>query len=162
MQIFKSNTLRSRTQSAGFGIKVIPEQDLSLLGAPLLPEAVRPILESKLENLKLMTSRLKLIDNHEALFLLQHCFAIPKLTYFLITSPCFMDEIVLEKFDITIKESLVDILNISLSVYAYKQLTLPIAKGGLGLHLTTEVALSGYLSSVCATKSTARLLTGLP
>ena len=140
------------------GIKVVQEQNLSLLGAPKLAEAIGSILEPKLENLRLMTSRLKEIDNHEALFLLRHCFAIPKLTYFLRTAPCFMNESLLGNFDNTIKESLVDILNTSLSDFSYNQLTLPITKGGLGLRLTSEVALSGYLSSVCATKSTVRLL----
>ena len=41
---------------------------------------------------------------------------------------------------------------------AYNQATLPISKGGLGLRLATEIALSGFLSSVCATKSMARNL----
>ena len=41
---------------------------------------------------------------------------------------------------------------------AYNQATLPIAKGGLGLRLASEIALSGFLSSVCATKLTTRLL----
>ena len=139
------------------GIRIIEKHELSLLGSPLFPEALRSVLEPKLENLKLMTSTLREIDNHEALFLLRHCFTIPKLTYFLRTSPCFMAINILENFDETIKDSLVDILNISLSESAYRQLTLPIVKGGLGLRLTTEIALSGYLSSVCATKSTARL-----
>ena len=92
------------------------------------------------------------------LLLLQHCFSIPKLTYFLRTSPCFMEERFLENFDKLIKDSLVQILNISLTECFYKQLTLPIAKGGLGLRLTTDLALSGYLSSVSATKSKAQLL----
>ena len=87
------------------GIKITEKQTLSLLGAPIFPEAVNSILEPKLENLKLMTSRLHEIDNHEALFLLQHCFSIPKLTYFLRASPCFMVRNILENVDTTIKES---------------------------------------------------------
>ena len=51
-----------------------------------------------------------------------------------------------------------NILNISMSPPSYEQATLPIACGGLGLRLATEIALVGYLSSVCATKETARLL----
>ena len=110
-----------------YGIKIIERKHLSLLGAPLFPEAVSSIMESKLENLKLMLSRLKEIDSHEALFLLRHCFAIPKLIYFLRTTPCFMVESILGSFDKIIKDSLVDILNISLSTTAHKQLNLPIA-----------------------------------
>merc|ERR1712020_54115 len=140
------------------GIKILNKSELSLLGAPIFPEAINTILNPKLENLKLMASRLNEIDNHEALFLLRHCFAMPKLTYFLRTSPCFLEQDTLEKFDKIIKDTLVNILNISLPDMAYNQATLPISKGGLGLRLATEIALSGFLSSVCATKSKARNL----
>ena len=140
------------------GIKIIKRSELSLLGAPIFPESINTILNPKLENLKLMITRLKEIDNHEALFLLRHCFAMPKLTYFLRTSPCFLEQDTLENFDKIIKDSLVNILNISLPDMAHTQATLPIAKGGLGLRLATEIALSGFLSSVCATKSSVRLL----
>ena len=34
-------------------------------------------------------------------------------------------------------------------IAAWNQATLPVAKGGLGLKPALEVALSGYLSSVC-------------
>ena len=60
---------------------------------------------------------------------------------------------ILEEFDTVIKDSAVDILNISLSEFSYKQLTLPIAKGGMGLRLAKELAISGYVSSVCATEN---------
>ena len=105
-----------------------------------------------------MTERLKQIDSHEALFLLRHCFAMPKLTYFLRTAPCFTKTNTLEKFDGIVKEALVDILNISLPQNAYSQATLPIANGGLGLRLATDIALVGFLSSVCATAATAQNL----
>ena len=60
---------------------------------------------------------------------------------------------ILEEFNNVIKDSVVNILNISLSDLAHSQLTLPIAKGGLGLRLATEIAISGYLSSVKASSS---------
>ena len=83
---------------------------------------------------------------------------MPKLTYFLRTAPCFLRPHTLEKFDVIVKESLVNILNINISRSSYEQATLPIANGGFGLRLATEIALVGYLSSVCATKVTSRLL----
>ena len=61
-----------------------------------------------------MTKRLQEIDSHEGLFLLRHCLGIPKLIYFLQTVPCFLKPALLEKFDLVVKESLVDILNVSL------------------------------------------------
>ena len=97
-----------------------------------------------------MTQRLKQIDNHEALFLLQNCFSMPKLNYFLRTAPCFQEGKILENYDKIICESLTEILNIQLSESAWEQASLPIAKGGLGLRPALHVALAGFLSSFSA------------
>ena len=75
-------------------VKLLNNENLTLLGSPVLPEAIKSVLITKLENLKLMVERITQIDAHEALFLLRNCFSIPKLTYFLRTAPCF------EKIDI--------------------------------------------------------------
>ena len=56
------------------GIKVVERNELKLLGAPIFPEAIESVLEPKIENLALMTDRLKQIDPHEAMFLLRHCY----------------------------------------------------------------------------------------
>ena len=95
-----------------------------------------------------MSKRLQQIESHEALFLLRNCLAMPKLTYFLRTAPCFHKFGTLESFDLVVKETLVNILTIKLPQPLYEQATLPIANGGLGIRLVTEIALVGYLSSV--------------
>ena len=133
------------------GIKICNKTDLKLLGAPIYVSAVESVLKPKLENLQLMMDRLKEIESHEALFLVRHVYGIPKLTYFLRTAPCFMKSEFLQRFDEIIKKSLISILNINLSERAYIQATLPIAYGGLGIRLATDIALVGFLSSVCAT-----------
>ena len=69
-----------------------------------------------------------------------------------------MENHTLEKFDKIVKNSLEDILNIELHERAYNQATLPIVLGGLGLRPAMEVALVGFLSSVCATKVITRSL----
>ena len=75
------------------------KNNLTLLGAPIFPEAIESILEPKLEKLILMANRLKEIDAHDALFLLRNCFSMPKLTYNLRTSPCFLNSEILNKYD---------------------------------------------------------------
>jgi len=85
-------------------VKLLQNEDLTLLGAPILPEAIFSILNAKLESLNLMIERLTEIDAHEALFLLKNCFAIPKLTYFLRTAPCFMKKNILNNYDNSIKK----------------------------------------------------------
>ena len=54
------------------GIKVIQPEDLTLLGAPVLPCANQKILSAKLDNLKTLTDRLKLLHEHDALYLLKN------------------------------------------------------------------------------------------
>ena len=97
-----------------------------------------------------MASRLAKIDRHSALYLLKNCFAMPKLTYFLRSSPCFLKPAILESYVTIIKDALIKILNIQLPEEAWSQATLPVAKGGLGLRPATEVAIAGYLSSINA------------
>ena len=58
------------------GIKIVNSSELTLLGAPIFPEAINAVLEPKLSSLKTMTKRLLEIDNHEAFFLERHGFTI--------------------------------------------------------------------------------------
>jgi hypothetical protein len=132
------------------GVKLVDKENLTLLGAPIYPEGIQAVLEAKLEDLELMAGRLAKIDRHSALYLLRNCFAMPKLTYFLRSSPCFLKPDILKRYDTIIKDALVKILNIQLPEEAWSQATLPVAKGGLGLRPATEIALAGYLSSVHA------------
>ena len=104
----------------------------------------------KLENLKLMVTRLNKIDPHQALFLLRNCFSMPKLTYFLRTAPCFLEQGILKNYDEIMRMSLVKILNIQMSDRIWNQATLPVSKGGLGIRPAMEIALSGFLSSAHA------------
>ena len=67
-----------------------------------------------------MTQRLKQIDNHETLFLLQNCFSMPKLNYFLRAAPFFQEGEVLENYNKIIHESLTEISNIQLLESAWE------------------------------------------
>ena len=77
---------------------------------------------------------------------------MPKLTYFLRTSPTFLEESLLNRYDEIIHKSLIDILNVQIPESNLNQATLPVSKGGLGLRPALEVALSGFLSSINATE----------
>jgi len=140
------------------GVKLLNKSDLTLLGAPIFPEATLSVLESKLENLEIMAGRLKKIDSHAALFLLKNCFAMPKLIYFLRSSPCFMEANILQRYDSMLKDILTNILCIKLPEPAWDQATLPVSLGGLGIRLAIEVALAGYLSSVEASSKISQSL----
>ncbi|KAG1702407.1 Retrotransposable element SLACS protein [Nymphon striatum] len=130
-------------------IKLIKAEDLTLLGAPILPTATETVLNSKLEELTLMSERLSELDSHDALYLLKHCFAIPKLMYFLRSSPCFDSEI-LKVYDQKLRSSLEKVLNTHLSETTWTQCSLPVAQGGLGVRSAVDLALPAFLSSAHA------------
>ena len=87
---------------------------MNLLGAPILQEANEVVLYEKLDSLKIMAERLKLLSSHDALFLLRQCFAIPKVMYLLRTSTAFRNTVWCEEFDETLRKSLQSILNVEL------------------------------------------------
>ena len=142
------------------GIKEIQPEDLTLLGAPVLPCANAKVLGAKLDSLKTLTDRLKQLHEHDALYLLKNCMAIPKLLYFLRTAPCFLNPDLLAEYDETIKIGLENILNVKMTDKVWDQVSLPTKLGGFGIRKTTELAISGYLSSVSAVEQGVQDLLG--
>ena len=123
-----------------------------LLGAPIgCMEGIDLVLSKKMCEFQTLANRLKLLNAHDAFFLLKNCFSLPKLQYILRCSPCYNSQLLLH-YDVLIKETLQDILNISLSDAAWKQATLPIKTGGIGIRLSSQIALPAFLSS-CTSSS---------
>ena len=138
--------------------KVIGIASLDLLGAPLLPPAVEPFLEKKLEDLSRLTEKLKLLDNHEAFFLLKNCFSMPKIMYLLRCAPCFMCPDTLERFDLMLRSSLQAVLNVTLDDRAWEVATLPVRLGGLGIRKASDLAVPTFLSSAFGSNAVAGTL----
>ena len=132
-------------------IREINVDNLTMLGSPIMVEAINGVLQSKLESFQLMCERLEVLDPHDALFLLRHAFALPKLTYFLRTSPCFKNTEILKKYDNAMRVALIRILNVGMEDSSWDQCSLPVRMGGLGVRTASEVSLPAYLSSVSAT-----------
>ena len=95
-------------------IKVLSEETLTLLGAPVLPESENHVLQKKLDDLARMSGRLEELDVHDALFLLKNCFSIPRLTYFLRCAPCYRNKEMLQQYDLLINKTLKKFLNVDL------------------------------------------------
>ena len=114
---------------------------------------MRSELESKLRSLKRMTSRLNLIDPHQAFVLLKNSFAIPKMTYLLRSAPAFRQSDILIEFDMTIKNSMSSITNIDFSDDAWTQASLPVRLGGLGIRKAVDIALPCFISSAISAQS---------
>ena len=158
-QLSQENTaLLTKFCSENPEMRLIGNEDLTLLGSPVLPETIEKVLRSKLESLKLMANRLESLDAHDAMFLLKNCFALPKLTYFLRTSPCFLKEEVLKEYDKTIQTSLQSILNIKLEGNSATQSSLPVRLGGLGVRSAWDISVPAFLSSVSGTSNDVNLV----
>ena len=81
---------RSKVLSAFPGVRVVEVEDAELLGSPLgSATSVNACVGEKIELLKLMGERLHHLHSHDAIILLRHSFAIPKMMHLLRTSPCF-------------------------------------------------------------------------
>ena len=143
----------------GFGIPRATYGEAVLLGAPVGDEtSVDTVLSSKLAVFRLLASRLAALNAHDALFLLKNCFSIPKLLYSLRCAACYKSTI-LPEYDDVIRQTLKVILNVDLSDVIWKQATLPVSSGGLGVRLAVDLALPAFLSSVNgASELTLRLL----
>ncbi|KAF2888940.1 hypothetical protein ILUMI_17233 [Ignelater luminosus] len=94
-----------------------------------------------------MINRLIALPSHVAYFLLKNCFAIPKLTYLLRTSPAWKFPEWCSDLDNQLKNGLESILNIQLDCVQWTQAFLLIKSGGLGIRKITDIALPAFLAS---------------
>ena len=108
------------------GIKLVPQDEFSLLGAPIAVEAIGQAIDSKVQALDQLRSNLASLGTHEGLFLLKNCLLLPRLMYLLCTVPTWKCKEALRKFDSMQKRTLETNLNVQLDERAWLQATLPV------------------------------------
>ena len=154
--ISNNTTIIQAMLTAVPGLQVTEPKCTTLLGTPLGDIAsISAAICAKIVFLKKMGERLCNLDAHDALLLLRHSFAIPKLLNILRTSPCFLSE-KLADFDDLLRFILSSTLNISLGINdpAWTQAQLPIKLGGLGIRSACQLAPSAFLASAAGTSDT--------
>ena len=110
-------------------------------------------IADKVDALKIMGSRLCHRSKHDALLLLRHSFAIPKILYMLRTALCFSSSC-RETYDQELRSILSEVLNISLlSDSAWSQATLPVTYGGIGVRSAVQLAPSAFLASAAGSSN---------
>ena len=72
------------------GVRVVEACDLSLLGALVDIQSIPGTIHEKREALERMTSKLEVLNPHQAFVLLKNAFTIPKLQYVLRASPAYL------------------------------------------------------------------------
>jgi hypothetical protein len=125
----------------------VHHDDGELLGSALGVTSSKRILEKHIERMKTLAFRLTFLHPHDAFYLLKNCFCIPKLLYFLRTTPSFSIVSELARFDEIVRHTLCEVLNIDLNSNQWIQASLPVQKGGIGIRRATMIAPSAYISS---------------
>ena len=153
--ICKDDTSRNGIMSEFPCLHDTPHEMATLLGSPIGEiESINAVLEKKISDLQTLGERLKVLNAHDALCLIKNAFSLPKLLYTLRTAPCFQSAL-LTSFDDLQRCLLESICNITLSESGWKQASLPITSGGIGIRSAVLLAPSAYLASAagCASMS---------
>ncbi|XP_055349954.1 uncharacterized protein LOC129596644 [Paramacrobiotus metropolitanus] len=129
------------------GITITSAEKLNLLGSPLLPAAVVPMVNEKISQMGVMCDRLRLLPKHQALFLLKNCLAVPKIVHILRTSLAWMFPHELYRLDQVFRDAVESITNVRMDHPTWLQASLPVRFGGLGIRRTEKLAPSAYMAS---------------
>ena len=130
------------------GLQLVSRVNAELLGTPIGGiQSTDNIIQGKAVSLRLMGERLCLLQTKDALLLLRHSFAIPKVMYILRSSPCFASP-QLDSFDGLLSSILSEVINIHLdSDSNWAQASIPVRFGGIGMRSTVRLAPSAFLAS---------------
>jgi hypothetical protein len=134
------------------GIRIVGEEELELLGSPLLVNSMELFTRKKFDKMFVLINRLSSLQTHYAYFILKNCLAIPKLVYLLRCTPLWKFPELLHEMDMAMKSALEKILNSELNITQWLQSSLPVNFGGLGIRSFLEISLPAYLSSVNGVK----------
>ena len=125
------------------GVRVVESCDLSLLRAPVDIQGIPEAIQEKRETLERTTSKLEVLNPHQAFVLLKNAFAIPKLQYVLRASPAYLCREELSVFDRALFDSLGSVANVSLEGDVCKQAGLPVC---FGCRRAGDIALPSFIA----------------
>ena len=134
------------------GARVVDPGDAILLGSSIGDvTSISLSLSKKTQLLRKMGDRLQLLSTHDAILLLRHSLALPKLLYCLRTSPCFLSPL-FQSYDDQLRSIVSAITNTYFGEndLAWTQASLPVKFGGLGIRCAVQLAPSAFLASAAA------------
>jgi Reverse transcriptase (RNA-dependent DNA polymerase) len=147
-----SNSSCKESSSLSDFIAVKPA-DACLLGAPLFAgSTLDQTLQHKFDELSRLSTNIRSISAHDALFILRFSLSTPKILHLLRCSPCYGHP-TLSKIDDLLKANISYIANVDISLLQWLQASLPVKFGGLGVRSANSLALSAFLSSASSTRS---------
>ena len=136
----EDQTTRDQLLKVVPGLQVIGMDQVEILGSPVgSMTSVDVVIKEKIRLLELL--------GEDALLLLRHSLAIPKVLHVLRSSPCFASTL-LSDFDDLLRDILSDVINVRLELGpAWLQASLPVCAGGIGIRSAAQLAPSAYLAS---------------
>ena len=145
------------------GVPLVKEPGVTLLGTPIgNKEFVKKELEAKVVKIRKIVELLPTIqDPHTQFVLLRSCLSLPKLSFVLRTTDTSPFQDILQDFDRLVQDALGSILGTALSDLQWKQASLPVSMGGLGLRGAQEHGPGLYCSSIISSLTLSRTLQGI-
>jgi hypothetical protein len=140
------------------GIKICDREGLSLLGSPIFDQGFKNTVEKTIITVENLLNKAKLLNRHVAYTLIKNCLFIPKFNFFLRTIPFWKFSKYVNSIDSSLKSCLERILNLRLTDLQWRQSTLPIRFGGLGIRRISDICLPAFLSSINGVKKLVSLL----
>ena len=124
----------------------------TLLGAPFVPgPAMDSALGKTLDELKRASDRLQHISAHDALVLLSALCSAPKFMHVMRSSPC-AGHTLLSDIDNSLRMTLSVITKVNITDEHWKQASLSVKAGGIGVRSVMSIAPSAFLSSSTSTQ----------
>ena len=139
-----------QTDNFGYGVRIITEGGVRVLGSPLgSEEFVKKYLEESVEKCRVISEQLpRLEDNMSSYILTRSCLGLSKFNFHLRTIDCSQFPAILTKFDTMMRDNINSIVGSVLSNTSYDQACLPVSLSGLGIKRVTDHKLCAYVASI--------------
>jgi hypothetical protein len=128
------------------GIKICDREGLSLLGSPIFDQGFKNTVEKTIITVENLLNKAELVNSHVAYTLIKNCLLIPKFNFLLRTTPFWKFSNYVNSIDSSLKSCLERILNLRLTDLQWRQSSLPIRFGGLGIRRISDICLPAFLS----------------
>ena len=139
----------------------LKKEELLILGSPIGELCRKELLDEKIRELEKISDVIEKLDAHYGFYLLKNCFSMPKLLYFLRTSPCYFQNDFLERYDKLLRTSLCKVANVKMYDNQFLQTAHPAAKGGLDVSSARLLAIPTFLASAVRAKNAVTKIFGL-
>ena len=110
------------------------------------------MLDGKIKELEKISDVIGKLDAPYRFNLLKKIFSMPKLLYFLRTSPCFLQNDFLERYGNLLRKELCWVTNVIMDDNQFLQAVLLVAKSGLGVSSARLLPLPAFLASAVGAK----------